>query len=268
MLDTTCLPLIQSVINSQKDLLVIFHQQNHIATNNAFNKFFGVHSFIEYNNNFGSILDNFIPHPSYFHKDKLQDGENWFDAIENLDEIDRIVSMLTQSYDPCAFSVKIDSSVEDYKIVTFVDITRDLVKRIMIENHINLDKKSGAYDKKYFLQIAKNFEDAAVFNEKMIGMNLIKIDEEANPDFSGDEKILGEFVKKIKSSIRQDDMLVRWSPSTFLLVYLIDSEYNAGQVAIKLQNLLKGMNGLKSTLSSALQHKGESVDALTKRVQA
>ena len=268
MLDVTCLPLIQTVIDSQKDLVVIFHQQNHIATNKAFNKFFGVHSLAEYNNNFGPIVDNFIPHPSYFHKEKMQEGENWFDAISSLDEMDRIVSMLTQSYDPCAFSVKIDSSVEDYKIVTFVDITRDLVKRIMIENNINLDKKSGAYDKKYFLQIAKNFEDAAVFNEKMIGMNLISIDEEANPNFSSDEKVLGEFVMKFKSSIRQDDMLVRWSPSMFLLVYLIDSEQKAEQVAVKLQNLLKSMNGLKSTLSSVLQQKGESVNALMKRVQA
>ncbi|MDD2356680.1 MAG: hypothetical protein PHX13_02065 [Thiovulaceae bacterium] len=268
MLDTICLPIIQAVIDSQKDLVVIFHQQNHIATNKAFNKFFDVRTFEEYNNNFGPIVDNFVPHPSYFHKEKLQEGENWFDAIGKLEEIDRIVSILTQTYEPCAFSVKIDSSVQDYKIVTFVDITRDLVKRIMIENNINIDKKSGAYDKKYFLQIGKNFEEAAVFNEKMIGMNLVTVDEEANPDFSHDDNALREFVKKFKSSIRQDDMLVRWGPSKFLLVYLIDSEQNAGQVAIKLQNLLKGMSGLNSTLSSVLQQKGENISALIKRVHA
>ena len=268
MLDEVCLPLIQAVIDSQKDLVVIFHQQNHIATNKAFNKFFGVHTFEVYNSNFGPVVDNFVPHPSYFHKEKLQEGENWFDAISSLEEMDRIVSILTQTYEPCAFSVKIDSSVQEYKIVTFVDITRDLIKRIMIENNVNIDKKSGAYDKKYFLQIAKNFEDAAVFNEKMIGMNLITVDEDANPDFSHDSEALGEFVKKFKISIRQDDMLVRWAPSKFLLVYLIDSEYNAVQVATKLKNLLTSMSGLKSTLSSSLQQKGESVNALIKRVQA
>lgn len=77
-----------------------------------------------------------------------------------------------------------------------------------------------------------------------------------------------EFVKKFKISIRQDDMLVRFAPSKFLLVYLIDSEYNAGQVAIKLKNLLNSMSGSKSTLSSALQQKSESINALIKRVQA
>jgi hypothetical protein len=47
-------------------------------------------------------------------KDKT-DGVSWYDAIMKLDEIDRIVSMLTQDFDPCAFSVHIEKVLRTIK---------------------------------------------------------------------------------------------------------------------------------------------------------
>ena len=268
MIENSCLSLIQTIIDSQKEMVVIFHNEKHIATNIAFNKFYEVSSFEEYNENFGEIVNNFIPHPSYFHKEKIEDSESWFDAAMRLDEMDRIVSMLTQNFDPCAFSIKIDTSVENYKIVTFTDITRDLIKRIMIENNVNIDKKSGAYDKKYFLQIAQNFEDAAIFNEKILGVVLVSIDIEKNPEFCEDEKGLKEFVTYLKSSTRQDDMLIHWNGSQFLLVYLVDNEQKATQMVKKLKHILENSRWhiLNSTLSAVVQKEDESISSLLKRV--
>lgn len=263
------LSLIQSVIDSQKDLIVIFKDEEPILTNSSFNDFFKVSSLQEYKNNFGPILDNFVPHPSYFHKAKMKNDESWFDAVMRLDEIERIVSMMTQNYDPSAFSVNVDF-IDGHKLVTFTDITRDLIKRIMIENNVNIDKQSGAYSKKYFLEISKNFEDAAKFNEKLLGITLTTVDIDANPDFANDEQALKEFVDSFNNVTRQDDMLVRWGDGKFLLVYLIDNEKNAQMMTNKLQHLIDNCfnKKLSCRLSSAMQKDDENIHKLIQRADS
>jgi hypothetical protein len=80
--------------------------------------------------------------------------------------IDRVVSMMTQYYEPRAFSVEINK-IEEYVVASFCDITQTLVKRIMIENKTNI------YAKNYFLQVAQSYQDAALFNEKIISAIMI-----------------------------------------------------------------------------------------------
>ena len=56
MTDSTSLSLLKSVINNQKDLIVLFDGEEPILTNAAFNSFFGVSSFEDYRLNFGSFI--------------------------------------------------------------------------------------------------------------------------------------------------------------------------------------------------------------------
>lgn len=269
MTESVSLSLVQTIMNSQKELIIVYKDNEPVLTNSAFNNFFDVSSLAEYNRNFGNVIDSFVPHPSYFHKEKVEAGENWFDAIMKLDEIDRIVSMMTSNFEPYAFSVNIDGSVKGYKIVTFTDITRDLIKRIMTENNADLDQQSGAYDKKYFMQVYKTYEDAAIFNEKIIGVILATINEDDNPNFSHDEKALKELVEHFKNNIRHDDMLVRWAENKFLLVYLVDNEKSGKQVLNKLLHLVKNgtIKNLECKLNAVVQKEKESIDSLIKRVQ-
>jgi len=60
-------------------------------------------------------------------------------------------------------------------------------------------------------------------------------------------EVLKELVSKIKGSIRDNDMLVKYSANTLLLAYLVDKEDNALLFSKKLQELMlneraKGMN--------------------------
>ena len=201
-------------------------------------------------------MDNFVPHPSYFNKEKIVDGESWLDSIMKLDEIDRVVSMLSQSYEPQAFSVDFDSGEDEFKIVTLVDITQTLIKRIMIENNATLDKNSGAYAKQYFLQVMKSYEDAAAFNEKIIGVCSVEI----LSDSLSDEHVK-EFVRNFKSATRQDDMLIRWAKNKFLLAFLVDDEEKASMVIRKLKEMTKQkvISGLDYEFEHTWQKDKESV---------
>lgn len=265
----TCLAIIQSVVDSQKDLIVVFRTDEVILINKTFKKFVSASSLEQYKAEFGSFVKNFVPHPSYFHKEKMGAEDNWFDAILKLQEIDRVVSMMNSNYEPHAFSVDIQSDVEDYKIVTFTDITQTLIKRIMIENNANMDVKSGAYTKKYFLQIARSYQDAALFNEKIIGVILIEASLSDGSNISSSQETLSIFSSHFKSSIRQDDMLIRWNDNTFLLIFLIDSIANAEKMLEKLRLLSATLStkDVNCKLSLKTQKENETIKELISRVE-
>lgn len=261
MVGDNCLSVIQTIIDMQKDMVVVFDQDYPIVTNRVFNKFFGVSSTQEYRDSFGPLIDSFVPHPLYFHKEKIEKDIHWLDAVMQLEEKDRIVSMLTQTYDPCAYSISVNQSIDNYKVVTLVDITRDLIKRLMMQNNSNIDKTSGAYDKKYFLEISENFEEASRFNEKKIAILSLTLSEEDSLNTK-----LQEFVERFKTFIRQDDMLVRWGDSQFLLIYLVDSNETAERVVKKLQTIASSGHIPHCDMRYSIQKEGEGIKALLKRV--
>ncbi|QFR49035.1 hypothetical protein FJR48_04560 [Sulfurimonas lithotrophica] len=260
-MDSATIPLLSIIANLNDDLIVIFKDENVIFTNSSFNRFFNVFSTEDYNTNFGEFENNFIPHPNYFNKNKITGGENWIDAILKLDEKDRIVSMLSQTYDPKAFSVNIDKSVKEYRVVVFKDITQDLIKRIMIQNHTNIDAKSGAYDRKYFKEIAKSYQEAAVFNEKIVSILSIVITKE-------DGLVHKDFVNNLLVMIRRDDMLVRWDENRFLLVYMSENSEIANKVLEKFKNIinLNPINKYGCKIELNTQKEKEDIASLIKRL--
>ena len=270
MSDMVSLALVESVIDAQKDLVAIFHNDELIMTNKAFNDFFAVSSCAQYKTNFGLFVNNFVPHPSYFNKDKIEADETWFDAIVRMPELERIVSMMTPSYEPHAFSVAIDNSVSEYCVATFSDITQTLIKRIMIENNANMDIQSGAYAKEYFLHVAQSYEDAANFNEKILGSILIHANKKDATDLGNDSNALNALVSHFRSSIRQDDMLIRWSSNTFVLIFLVDNEANARRMFEKLEGVIahENIEELQCQLSLHIQEKNENINSLIRRISA
>lgn len=233
MKENVSLSLVQGIADLQKDLIAIFQNDEIILINRAFEKFFSVTSLERYRAEFGPFVNNFVPHPNYFNIEKISDNKNWFDAILELDQMDRIVSMMTQNYEPRAFSVEINK-IEEYVVALFCDITQTLIKRIMIENKTNIDAKSGAYAKNYFLQVAQSYQDAALFNEKTISAISIHCS-----NIKNNTDALKASVAHFKSVIRQNDMLIRWSDDTFLLIYMIDDIKNAQIMLDKLNTANK-----------------------------
>jgi hypothetical protein len=257
------LAIIKSIVDSQKDLIAIFCGDEIILVNKAFENFFSVSSIMQYKESFGPFVNNFVPHPNYFNAEKINDNQNWFDAILELDPANRLVSMMTQNYEPRAFSVKIDK-IEEYTIAVFCDITQTLVKRIMIENRTNIDANSGAYTKNYFLQVAQNYEDAAIFNGKIISTITIH-----SPDIKNNSAALKSTALHFKSLIRQDDMLIRWTDDTFLLIYMVDDIKNSQIILNKIKNSQKSkdIETLEYIFSLTTQNNNENIDAFLRRVK-
>jgi hypothetical protein len=221
--------LVQSIIDSQDNLIVVVEDEKPIIMNKAFLNFFAKSSLEEYENNFGSFVNNFVPHPYYFHSEKVDEGFTWTQSILMLEEKNQIVSMINKAQDPRAFKVKIDDSHEKYEICTFVDISADLIKSIMIENDTNVDKKSGAYTRDYFLYTTEILQDGARFNKKDIGLTVIEL---------LDPSQMKTLVSAIKKVIRGNDILVKYTSNILLLAFLVDTKCNASVFSEKIQKIV------------------------------
>lgn len=259
-MDSVSLALLSSVSDFQDNFIVIFKDRDVMFTNKSFNDFFNVKTTDEYNASFGEFVNNFVPHPSYFHKDMITNSKDWTEEIALLDEDRRVVSMLSQTYEPHAFSVMVDNKLDGYSVVVFEDITQDLIKRIMTQNHTNIDKRSGAYTKKYFQQISKSYQEAAEFNEKIVAIITINIE--------ADDISHKQFIEDLIVMIRHDDMLVRWDESKFLLVYMAESTDVSQKVLQKLERIIQqeSMQGYRCSLKLTIQNEGEDVKTLIKKV--
>ena len=266
--DHACAQLFLSIINTQKDLIVLLRDHVPILFNKAFLDFSNVSCAKGFLREFGSLLNRFVPHDSYFHAGKAPDPDNWTTALMELPENERVISMLSYRIEPHAFAVSVQIPVPNYTIVTFTDISQDLIKRIMIENDVSIDKESGAFEKEYFIHTSKSFYEAALFNKKLIGTSLIELmstDEEA-------DKYLHDFSFSIKSNIRQSDMLVRWGKKVFLLTYLIDSAENAVKFSRKLLSVMREepfqtLSSVSMRIGTSVQVDNEEIFSIISRAQ-
>lgn len=266
--DDVCHKLFQAAIDAQKDLIVLMYDHTPILFNKAFQEFTGMPNVKMFLREFGSLPNRFVPHDAYFHAGKASDLDQWTSSLMELHENERIVSMINCRAEPFAFSVTLTAPVEGYTIVSFTDISQDLIKRIMIENDVSIDKESGAFNKDYFVHTAKSFQNAALFNEKAIGMTMIEM---ISPNCNGD-KCVHDFTSSLKSHIRQSDMLIRWDTKTFLLAYLVENADNAQKFSQKLLHVMteEPYEHLKSVhlrLGSTIQHDGEPIFDIISRAE-
>jgi len=259
--------LLQSAIDTQNNLVILMHRNTPVLFNKAFQNFTNMPTVKAFVREFGSILNRFVPHDAYFHAGKT-DSENWIESLQNIPESDRIVSMINCRAEPYAFSVTIDTQVPEYTTISFCDISQDLIKRIMIENDVSIEKESGAYYKDYFVHTSKSFQNAAVFNEKSIGITMLAMDA-CDEDC---EKYLYDFSACIKKHIRQSDMLVRWDKKVFMLAYLVENTDNAMRFSQKLLGVMKeepfkNLSAFNMRLGTTIQAYNEEIDDIISRAE-
>lgn len=259
-LTTECTLLLQAAIDNQENLTVILENNEPLLLNKSLQKFWNVLNAKELVREFGALEYRFVPHDSYFHAGKIDEPSKWADALLEIEHEDRIVSMINYKADPFAFRALIQKPNDIYTIVTFIDISQELIKKIMTENEVSLDKASGAYSKDYFTHTARSLQDAASYNKKLIAAMYIRL----NTTLENIDEIAATFTKNVKNYTRQSDMIVRFDEKEFVILYLIDEEKHGTMFYNKMLNLI-GENKLLAShlaqikISQAIQKPREWV---------
>lgn len=260
-LNGSALEIINSLINKNNDLVFIFYENKLVLFNQAARKFFNVENIEHFQKEFGDLASRFVPHELYFHAGKITNTQTWQEAIQDLEKSKRIVSMFNHNFKPHAFSVTVDNPLEHYELICFHDITTSLIKSLMSENKTNIDQSSGAYNKNYFEHIAPGLINAADFNEKFIALCVINLN-------ASDKENVYKLAENIKQQIRDDDMLIRWNDTNFLLACLLSSEDHALAVTKKILQTAKE-NRLFHNLQivTTIKQNSESIKSAVKRCE-
>lgn len=242
-----CYPLIKLLADSSENLIAVFENNHLVLLNQPFLNFSRVDSCEFFLREYGSLTNRFVPHDDYFHLGQVDDPDHWLEAIENLDEEKKIISMFNYKIEPHAFSFSVYKPLESVTVLIFTDITQKLIERIMSENDGNIDGRSGAFTKEYFIHTFKNFQNAAIFNKKNIALTMIRTSAD------NDHRTVAN---EIKQSTRKNDMLIQWDDSRFVIAFLVDNAENAQLFSSKISRLSFRPGGVKT----ALMKTGESLE--------
>jgi hypothetical protein len=229
--------LITTLLDHEGDLLVLMENDLPMLCNRAFCDFFDIDDVNDILRQIGKVENRFVPHDTYFHAGKMQEEMTWYESIVTFSKADQIVSMLNAAMQPHAFEVDV-TRVDTMHMIRFRDVTQTLIKRILIENDASINKKSGAYSKEYFMHTAQGVMDATVFNEKGIGITIITRSTESQGS-------LEEFTNILKRMLRSEDMLIHWSDTVFVLLYMIDHDSDIQSVTNKLRSKFSGDSSTK-----------------------
>ena len=259
-LDNDAQTVIKALIDKNKDIIFVFHNNQLVLFNQAAQNFFHIDNIADFHKEFDSLENRFVPHDFYFHAEKISDNQTWQQAIMELEESKRIVSIFNHSFKPHAFSVSVDTPLDQYELIFFHDITTELIKSLMIENNTNLDQSSGTYNRNYFESISSGYIDAAAFNEKLIALCIINVT-------SKEQETMHNVAQDIKRQIRDDDMLTRWSKTSFLLTCLISSEDHALAVTKKILDSSTKNKIASLQIITTIKQSNESINSAIKRCE-
>lgn len=231
------IPQLKSILDAQDNIAVLTEEQIIIEANKSFLDFFKFSELKRLN-----IFDLFDQEFGYITKENI-DTSNWFNYINNLPEVDKVVKIKSIKNENKIFSININNykNCNKYFIVTLTDITKVKEKTTLLEYQINHDRITGLYNKEKFKEIfEKEFKRDRRYNNNL---SVIKFDID---DFDSIEnsfgevttnKILNELATLVKLNIREQDISARWGKEEFLIL-LPETDINgAYNVAIKIKDV-------------------------------
>ncbi|EDP74262.1 GGDEF domain-containing protein, partial [Hydrogenivirga sp. 128-5-R1-1] len=184
-----------------------------------------------------------------------------------------ISGLVSLPYNPLSyFTILIIISIIIYVGNSVVKET--LEKLLFLDKIANQDILTGLHNRKKLIEILKNELIRARRYNRPLSILLLDIDDfkKINDKFGHNfgDKILQEFAKLLKMSLRNTDHAGRWGGEEFIIVLPETNKKNAVKVAEKIRNLIgnyfEDIYGKKITVSIGLTEfkdwKNESIDVI------
>ncbi len=219
---------LQKFIDIQDSIVILTNSLKINFANKKFFDFFGYENLNEFLKDYNCIIDRFINNDSFFHRDKVSEGEqNWIESLLNLPGRQRIVSILDKSSVPHAFTVSINQFNSDSYVINFSDISDNMIEKLQLQKQAIHDPLTAAFNRVYFDNSIKNIIELNKNEHKKTGVIFFDIDhfKQINDNYGhkvGDN-ILKALVLLVKKHIRENDPLIRWGGEEFLIITSTDS---------------------------------------------
>ncbi|MEA1917768.1 MAG: diguanylate cyclase [Campylobacterota bacterium] len=219
---------IQQLLDYQDNLVVLTDGTNMTFANLKFFNFFGYENLSEFKKHHECVCEYFIRSDRFFHLGKVGDSENWVEAIRNLPESKRVVSILSHDFEVHLFSVSVNKFDNKMKIINFSDISQTMKNFIELEEKIIHDKLTGTLNREYFDKNFKTLLHKYHTEDAHLALGMIDIDnfKDVNDTYGHDvgDDVLVHFVKTIEKYSRDEDILIRWGGEEFIIILKVDSK--------------------------------------------
>lgn len=235
---------LQKFINTQNSIVILTNGKTLNFVNRTFLEFFGYNDLEHFKQHYTCICDRFVKQDSFFHLDKVkEDEEHWIESLLNLSGRQRVVSMLSQSLTPHAFSVSINSYEDNEYIVTFTDISDTMVEKLELTKEATVDPLTGVYNRVYFTKHINKILEEHQGNGMKSGVIFLDIDhfKKVNDTYGHDvgDYVLSTLAALVKKYTRDNDKLIRWGGEEFIIICEIDKNNSLKEMAEHLRVVIE-----------------------------
>jgi diguanylate cyclase (GGDEF)-like protein len=145
------------------------------------------------------------------------------------------------------FSVHINNFEKDLCIISFTDISETMIEQQKLEEKVNIDKLTNAFNREYFENNIENIINENYKNHLETAVVMVDIDffKKVNDTYGHDvgDEVLKDFVDILKLNSRfHDDVLIRWGGEEFLMIVSIKDKNTLLNVLEKYRDAIEKHN--------------------------
>jgi len=264
---------LQKLFDLQTDLVIVTNGDKTQIVNQTMCDFLSIKNIKEFNISHEDISRLFIQTEDTFSLEKLCDNENWLEVLRTYEEGSRIVVMSNYEEVEHTFKVNVNEFDEDLYIVSFTDISSSMIEKNNLNNRLIKDQLTGIHNREFFQQnITLIVEDTNI--SRHLGVVIIDIDnfKKVNDTYGHNvgDSVLIEVTNRIKSSIRNDDYLIRWGGDEFILLMKITNLKALGNVIDNIRKIVEkdrftGVGRITCSFGATLYLQNEDVNITIQR---
>ena len=219
---------LEKFVDNQENIVILTDGKKLNFANKKMFKFFGYDNLEHFLSEHDTISEKFIQNDRFFYPEKIEKGDNWISKIKSLPPKERVVTMLGTDFNIYAFSVGINEFDENNLIVSFSDISENVIEQIRLEEQTIHDKLTNSFNREYFEKNYKKILLEYTNSGNHLAVAFLDIDyfKKVNDTYGHDvgDDVLVKFVKTIQKYSRQDDILIRWGGEEFILLLKISAK--------------------------------------------
>jgi len=236
---------LQSILDSQDNMIVVADREKIHEVNISFLQFFGFYSPDDMVNNIQRVGEMTVEAEGCLKPAEAK--SMWLDALDSNDEQGqyRLVAFMREGEEtPRYFSVKFRPlSIEsELFVLEFSDVTAIEERSREFETRANYDALTRIYNRRRFLELlALGIENAKRLNHEMsivfFDIDHFKSINDTYGHNTGDDVLRG-LASLVSATIRKDDIFARWGGEEFLILIESTGIENAARMAEKLRKAI------------------------------
>jgi len=266
----------QSVLDSQKNMILIHDDHGLLNANESFYSFFCVNNTEEFNNTYGSLVSQFMEYENYFSLSDLNNTAPWLSELSSKENTPYSILLLNHNtFQPETFVIDVNPIGDlDKFVITLTNITSIITQSKKYEIKATYDVLTNIYNRNKFNECIE--EQYNLFSRyggelsfAIFDIDFFKQVNDVHGHVVGDETLI-TFAQTIDSNIRNTDVFARWGGEEFTLLLPCTKIEDAIFVANNLRKIIEDLDfktiGRKTCSIGVTQFKkGDTIDSVLVR---